>query len=82
MVIGHALEQLEKMAQKIKEAPSLESFQNLQNDVERYEWCLTGMTPLLPVEEQNIFQEGGLYQRWQKARVNIQEAKSVWYQNH
>lgn len=72
MVIYHTLEQLEKMAPKMKEAPSLESLQNLQKDVERYGWCLTGMAPLLPDEEQNPFQEGGLYQRWQKARDNIQ----------
>lgn len=51
MIISHALEQLEAIAEKI----STENAKDYAKDIERYTWCLTGMLPLLSEEEQDPF---------------------------
>ncbi|CAD8172503.1 unnamed protein product [Paramecium octaurelia] len=71
-VINHALEQLETIASKI----NLDNAKDYIKDKERYSWCLAGMITLLPQEEQNPFKQNGIHQRWQKARMMIQQADS------
>ncbi|CAD8188790.1 unnamed protein product [Paramecium octaurelia] len=48
-VINHALEHLESIATKMTPANT----QDYTKKIERYTWCLTGMVPLLPVQEQD-----------------------------
>ncbi|CAK57008.1 unnamed protein product (macronuclear) [Paramecium tetraurelia] len=68
-VISHALEQLEAIAAMITKS----NVKHYAKYIERYGWCLAGMVPLLPAQEQDPFQDNGIHQRWQKARNKIQE---------
>ncbi|CAK66283.1 unnamed protein product (macronuclear) [Paramecium tetraurelia] len=68
-VINHSLEQLESIAAKITPANA----KDYTKETERYTWCLTGMVPLLPDQEQDPFKQNGIHQRWQKARKKIQQ---------
>ncbi|CAK57611.1 unnamed protein product (macronuclear) [Paramecium tetraurelia] len=67
-VINHALQQLESIATKITPINA----KYYAKETERYTWCLTGMVPLLPIQEQDPFKQNGIHQRWQKARNIIQ----------
>ncbi|CAK56821.1 unnamed protein product (macronuclear) [Paramecium tetraurelia] len=51
----------------------LRQCQRFYKDIERYSWCLAGMVTLLNQEEQDPFQQNGIYQRWQNTRITIQQ---------
>ncbi|CAK69477.1 unnamed protein product (macronuclear) [Paramecium tetraurelia] len=56
----------------LRQCPRLQDY---ANDKERYTWCLTAMIPLLSREEQDPFKENDINQRWQKARIKIQQVE-------